>query len=193
MSWSTDWRNWPVALISRGSDNACKKFPPQEGCSRQGGKTTNWSWIWCGKQILLGGKEEQEENCKGGGGVVGLCGNRQHAWAVIKSNQIIIIQKCGANCVYRFFRTVQLTFAVCRDADRDSDGDGDSDVAVDSGQSNNYQWQQTSSHEAALPSSSIATPTPALRLRLGLPHTQPGDFRININLCAQLKPWISLA
>lgn len=122
---------------------------------------------------------------EGGGGV---CGNRQHAWAVIKSNQIIIIQKCAANCVYRFFRTVQLTFAVCRDADRDSDGDGDSDVAVDSGQSNNYQWQQTSSHEAALPSSSIATPTPALRLRLGLPHTQPGDFRININLCAQLKP-----
>lgn len=45
----------------------------------------------------------------------------KHCWggkgegrvAVIKSNQIIIIQKCGANCVYRFFRTVQLTFALC--------------------------------------------------------------------------------
>lgn len=45
----------------------------------------------------------------------------KHSWGkkgrryegIIKSNQIIIIQKCGANCVYRFFRTVQLTFALC--------------------------------------------------------------------------------
>lgn len=109
-----------------------------------------------------------------------------------------MIQKCGANCVYRFFRTLQLTFARRWQSNCDSDSDVDSDVAVDSGRAIEQLSMRANivarSDEAA---SSIATPTPAprLRLRLGLPHTQLaarssqlGDFRININLCAQLKP-----
>lgn len=123
----------------------------------------------------------------------------KHCWggkgegrvAVIKSNQIIIIQKCGANCVYRFFRTVQLTFALCAatlavtaTATATSTSTAGNRTTI------NGSKHRRTKHEsrAAVVDSDAPTPAPRLRLRLGLPHTQHGDFRININLCAQLKP-----